>query len=235
MRHRGSAGQLLVEEGDADHRSLGHERCSLWKTTGVKALIAEVADQFKHSTSTDPDTGKSLPYNLFLPAHYDPSKSYPLVLYIADASLVGRDVAATLSQCGAPIWASSAEQDKHESIALVPEYPEVISDDHGSYRTTQGVEITARLLQNVEHIYGVDTDRVYGTGHSMGCMTVMYLAAQDPQLFAASRTQARPGTPPGRPTRWPRPRRSSRGTTPPTVMPGWVRQTLGRVRRPQRG
>lgn len=45
--------------------------------------------------------------------------------------------------------------------------------------------MTARLLENVEKSYSVDADRVYGTGQSMGCMTVMYLAAQHPDLFAA--------------------------------------------------
>ena len=120
-----------------------------------------------------------------MPDGYDASKSYPLVLYIADSSLVSQDVTAPLSQYGALIWASAGEQAKHESIVLVPEYPSVIIDDHGGYTTTEYVEMTTCLLDSVTSEYSVDTDRIYGTGQSMGCMTVMYLAAQHPDLFAA--------------------------------------------------
>ncbi|MFG3407016.1 alpha/beta hydrolase-fold protein [Streptomyces sp. NPDC048142] len=126
-----------------------------------------------------------MPYNLYLPTGYDSAKKYPLVLYIADSSLVGKDVTAPLSQYGALIWAGAGDQAEHESIVLVPEYPEVIIDDHGSYTTTDYVEVTRRLLDSVTGEYSVDPKRVYGTGQSMGCMTVMYLATKHPDLFAA--------------------------------------------------
>jgi len=151
----------------------------------LATLIAEVQDTFDQATYTDSETGETLPYNIYLPEDYDPSKTYPLVLYIADSSLVGQDVTAPLSQYGALIWASDSMQSVEESIVIVPEYPEVILDDHGSFTTTEYVEMTARLLADVEANYSVDTDRVYGTGQSMGAMTVMYLAATYPDLFAA--------------------------------------------------
>ncbi|MBF4615703.1 alpha/beta hydrolase-fold protein [Curtobacterium sp. VKM Ac-1376] len=144
-----------------------------------------MTDKFEQETYSDSETGGSLPYNIFLPDDYDSSKTYPVVLYIADSSLVGQDVTAPLSQYGALIWASDEQQAVQESIVVVPEYPEVILDDHGSYTTTDSVEMTARLLASIEDEYSVDTDRVYGTGQSMGAMTVMYLAAEHPDLFAA--------------------------------------------------
>ncbi|WP_432487922.1 carboxylesterase family protein [Kineococcus sp. SYSU DK018] len=151
----------------------------------LETLVAEVTDKFTQETYTDTQTGLSLPYNLFVPADYDASQAYPLVLYIPDSSLVGQDVTAPLSQYGALIWASDAEQAKHAGIVVVPEYPEVIIDDHDAFTTTDYVALTPRLLEDVKSRYSVDEARVYGTGQSMGCMTVMYLAAQDPQLFAA--------------------------------------------------
>jgi predicted peptidase len=151
----------------------------------LETLVSEVQGDFQQFVYTDPGTGQSLPYNLYLPEDYDPSQSYPLVLYIADSSLVGQDVTAPLSQYGALIWAGEDEQAEHESIVLVPEYPEVIIDDHGTHTTTEYVDMTARLVESVSSEYGVDPDRVYGTGQSMGCMTVMYLAARYPDLFAA--------------------------------------------------
>ncbi|MFF0988806.1 carboxylesterase family protein [Kocuria nitroreducens] len=158
---------------------------SAQESADLETLVAEVTEKFDQATYTDSGTGRSLPYNIYLPEDYDASTSYPLVLYIADSSLVGQDVTAPLSEYGALIWASDSEQAKQESIVIVPEYPEVIIDDHGSYTTTDYVEMTARLVADVGENYSVDTDRVYGTGQSMGCMTVMYLAAQHPELFAA--------------------------------------------------
>ncbi|MCI2239437.1 alpha/beta hydrolase-fold protein [Paenibacillus sp. TRM 82003] len=151
----------------------------------LETLVAEVTDEFTRETYTDAPTGLSLPYNLFVPADHDASQSHPLVLYIADSSLVGQDVTAPLSQYGALIWASESEQAKHAGIVVVPQYPEVVIDDHGSYTTTDYVALTPRLLEEIKSRYSVDENRVYGTGQSMGCMTVMHLAAQDPELFAA--------------------------------------------------
>lgn len=151
----------------------------------LATLVSEVKGKFQQFVYEDSQTGESLPYNLYVPADYDASKSYPLVLYIADSSLVGQDVTAPLSQYGALIWASTSEQAKHESIVLVPEYPSVIIDDNAGHTTTEYVEMTTRLLSSVKSKYSVDAKRVYGTGQSMGCMTVIYLAAEHPDLFTA--------------------------------------------------
>jgi len=152
----------------------------------LQALIEDVAVQFEQFEYTDAETGQTLPYNLYIPADYDPSQSYPLVLFIADASVVGQDLTAPLTQgYGGLIWASEAEQARHPSFVLVPEYPEVILDDHGSFTMTDYVELTARFLKSVMEEYSIDSDRVYGTGQSMGCMTILYLSAQYPDLFTA--------------------------------------------------
>ncbi|NIH68928.1 alpha/beta hydrolase-fold protein [Modestobacter marinus] len=151
----------------------------------LESLVAEVAGQFQQFAYTDPETGTTMSYNLYLPEDYDPSQTYPLVTYIADSSQVGDDATIPLSQYGALIWASAEEQAKQQSIVLVPAYPETILDDHGSYTTTEYVEMTARLIESVTSEYSVDADRVYGTGQSMGAMTTMLLAAEHPDLFAA--------------------------------------------------
>jgi len=148
-------------------------------------VAAGVADGFDQVEWTDPETGETLTYNIYLPADYDESSSYPMVVYIPDSSLVGDDATAALSQYGALVWASESQQAETESIVVVPSYPEVILDDHGSFTMTDYVDMTARLVESLESEYAVDTNRVYGTGQSMGAMTIMYLAAQDPDLFAA--------------------------------------------------
>lgn len=148
-------------------------------------LAAQVKDKFQQKTYKDATTGTSLPYNIFLPDGYDSSKEYPLVLFIGDASLVGQDVTAPLSQYGALVWASERDQQRQESIVVAPEYPSVIIDDHDTYTTSEYVELTARFIDDLEDRYEVNENAIYGTGQSMGCMTILYLAAEHPDLFAA--------------------------------------------------
>jgi predicted peptidase len=155
-------------------------------STAASQLASEVKSKFKQATYKDATTGNTLPYNVYLPDGYDPSKTYPVVFYIADSSLVGQDVTAPLSQFGALVWASKAQQAKQQAIVIVPEYPSIIIDDQGSAHTkTPYVELTARFVAAMEKTYSVDTSRVYGTGQSMGAMTVMTLAAEHPDLFTA--------------------------------------------------
>lgn len=152
----------------------------------LQTMISDVTGKFKQFEFKDPDTGKTVPYNLYIPDNYDSSKSYPLVLFIADSSVVGKDTTAPLTQgYGGLIWATKEEQAKHESFVLVPEYPETILDDHSGFTMTDYVEMTPRLLNSVTSSYNIDKNRLYGTGQSMGCMTIMYLSAQYPDLFTA--------------------------------------------------
>ena len=150
------------------------------------ALVSEVAPKFTQETYTDPDTGLSVTYNLFLPEGYDASQSYPMVVFIADSSCAGADAERSLTQgLGALVWASDEWQAENPCIVCVPTYPETILDDHGSYTTTEYVELTARLIGSVADSYAVDADRIYGTGQSMGCMTTLILASEYPDLYAA--------------------------------------------------
>lgn len=152
----------------------------------LQALIAETADKFQQYEYSDGQTGLSLPYNLFLPEDYDDANSYPIVVFIADMSVAGQEVTAPLTQgYGGIIWASAEEQAKHESIVLVPAFPETILDDHGGYTTTDYVEMTVRLIEDVSSKYAVDNERIYVTGQSMGCMTFLLLSSEYPDMFAA--------------------------------------------------
>lgn len=152
----------------------------------LEELLSEVEDRFQVFTYSDEETGLSIEYSLYIPDGYDESAAYPMVVFIGDARTVGSDAALPLRQgFGGIVWASAEEQEKHPSFVLVPQYPEVILDDHGAFTMTEYVDLTARLIEYVETLYSIDEGRVYGTGQSMGCMTVMYLAANYPDLFSA--------------------------------------------------
>ncbi|MDQ0222323.1 carboxylesterase family protein [Streptococcus moroccensis] len=149
------------------------------------ALISATASQFTQVDYTDEETGLTITYNVYLPENYDESKAYPTVVFIGDSSTTGDDATVSLTQgLGANVWACEEWQSVNESIVLVPTYPETILDDHGSYTTTEYVELTKRFIDYASQEYAVDTNRIYGTGQSMGAMTTLILASQYPDLYA---------------------------------------------------
>ena len=149
------------------------------------ALKNETLAKFKQFTFEDAETDKTMEYNLLVPAGYDGTKSFPLVLFMADASTVGKDATAPLTQgYGALEFASDRDQTAHPSFVLVPQYTEwAVQDD---WSTTDEVEMTIRLLQTICKEYKVDTNRLYTTGQSMGGMMSFYFNITHPDLFAAS-------------------------------------------------
>ena len=149
----------------------------------------EVGDKYLQLDFKDLETGLTLPYNLFIPENYEVTdKTYPLIMFIGDATMTGVNVKEVLSRCiGAVIWATEEEQKKHESFVLVPVFPETLIDDsNGEYKTSEYINVTKRLISSIEKEYRIDTSRVYATGQSGGCMTTMYLQANNPDLFSAT-------------------------------------------------
>ena len=148
-------------------------------------LKEETLGKFRQFTFEDKETGKTMEYNLLIPDGYNGTKSYPLVLFMADASTVGKEVTAPLTQgYGALEFASDRDQQRHPSFVLVPQYTQwAVQDD---WSTTDEVEMTIRLLQVVCREYKVDRNRLYTTGQSMGGMMSFYFNIVHPDLFAAS-------------------------------------------------
>lgn len=149
-------------------------------------LYAQVADSFQAMEYVDDETGLVIPYNFFIPAEAE-NTPCPMVMFISDSTSVGRDLSAPLTQgIGGTIWATPEEQAKHPSFVLIPEYPEIVIDDNHGETVSDYVEATARMIETVIAENNIDANRIYTTGQSMGCMVSLYLAANHPDLFAAS-------------------------------------------------
>lgn len=150
-------------------------------------LRDEIAPKFKVLQFQDEVTGKTMAYNLYIPENYDSNKKYPLVLFMADASTVGKVTEAPLKQgYGGIIWATPEHQAKNPSFVLVPSYngPENVTNDQSE--VTDEADVTLRLLEQVISEYSIDRNRLYTTGQSMGGMLSFYFNATHPDLFAAS-------------------------------------------------
>lgn len=151
------------------------------------ALCEEIAPKFQQLTFEDKETGRTMHYNLFIPKNYDASKKYPLVLFMADASTVGKGVIAPLKQgYGGIIWATDESQAKNPSFVLVPSFegPENVTNDQ--WQVTNEADMALRLLHHIVGKYSIDKNRLYTTGQSMGGMISFYFNSKYPDLFAAS-------------------------------------------------
>ena len=149
------------------------------------ALKNQTLGKFKQLKFEDSETGKTMEYNLLVPEEYDGTKSYPLVLFMADASTVNKGVTTPLTQgYGALEFASDRDQQEHPSFVLVPQYT-TWTVGEGEVKSEE-VEMTIRLLKTVMAQYKVDEKRVYTTGQSMGGMMSFYFNIAHPELFAAS-------------------------------------------------
>ncbi len=147
--------------------------------------VCLIVDDFTQSEYLDPATGIALKYNLYVPENYDPSRTYPLVLFIHDASGAGKAIKNTLTQgLGAVVWASPEEQAKHPCFVLAPQYDVVTVDDN--FNTTPDLDATLALIHHLMETCSIDRNRVYTTGQSMGCMSSIVLMLREPELFASA-------------------------------------------------
>ncbi|MGI6262549.1 MAG: esterase [Succiniclasticum sp.] len=155
--------------------------------------VDAVKDAFQTFVYKDPTTGYEMPYNLYLPEGYnkDAAKTYPMVVFIADASANINDPRAVLYQGnGATIWATPEEQAQHPAIVLAPQYTEDLVRSIGmmttdTHKWTKGLTLVTHLILDVANRYRVDKSRIYGTGQSQGGMANIAISDAYPELFAA--------------------------------------------------
>lgn len=150
----------------------------------LQALIDETVPEFKQYNYID-EKNDTLMYNLFTPKNMEEGKKYPLVLFMADASTPGPDVTLPLTQgYGGLVWATPSFQEKYPCYVLVPQYSYITVDNE--WQTMPEVDQTISLLKDMVKENPVDTDRLYTTGQSMGCMMSLYFNIKYPDIFAAS-------------------------------------------------
>lgn len=151
----------------------------------LQAMIKVEVPEFEQLVYKDAETGKTLQYNLFTPKNMIAGEKYPLVLFMADASIPGTDVIRPLTQgYGALVWATGEWQAKHPCYVLVPQYSGVAVND--AYEHTDEVDMVMRLVKKTAKERNVDSNRLYTTGQSMGGMISMYFNVTYPDVFAAS-------------------------------------------------
>ncbi|WP_391559084.1 chitobiase/beta-hexosaminidase C-terminal domain-containing protein [Robertmurraya sp.] len=144
-------------------------------------------------------TYNDMPYRLYVPENYDPSKSYPLVLFLHGGGERGTDnEKQILANDGAVIWAAPENQAKNPAFVLAPQARNVHDGGFGITRDTnniislnrvfefsQDLETAYNILQKVRNEYNIDSNRLYSTGLSQGGFGTFNLNIRYPDLFAA--------------------------------------------------
>jgi len=114
-----------------------------------------------------------------------------MITFIPDDSVTGKSTKTGITQgYGGSIWATNSEQKKHASFVLVPVFDtSTISGgtgEFGSAVVNKNVQTYLDLMKKLEKDYNIYKDRLYGSGQSMGGMTMFYLNSHYPKMFAAT-------------------------------------------------
>ncbi|QDB79566.1 hypothetical protein FE251_09400 [Georgenia wutianyii] len=176
----------VVQLGDVHGYPTGEAPAPLLAAGSEDALpmtappVDPVVDEFRSDVMPFP--GADLPYSYRLPADYDPSRSYPLVVVLHgwgsgfDGVNHGVNVAVDVMATSwvRPEWTGSEE----DVIVLAPQ--NVRGDDEVEWTSVLA------LLEQFTGEYAVDADRTYVTTFSWGSTIAWNLVAERPDLFDAA-------------------------------------------------
>lgn len=173
---------------------------------GYELHTTEKGNAFHASHAFDEGNGEywdfDLNYALYVPKDYNPAKKYGLLLHIHDAGSMSSDPMLTLTESQAAANYASPEfqqmakdQGLAGVIVVAPAIPEFFYMDEAhpryelrlardNWTLSAGVPAIWQLMDSITSQYSIDTNRIYGSGQSMGGMTVMAMAAQRDNYFA---------------------------------------------------
>lgn len=144
-------------------------------------------------------SGYQLNYRVLYPEKYDPSRQYPVILFLHGAGERGSDNEAQLIH-GGDLFASHATRSQYPAIVIAPQCPTDKSwvtytrpSANGEKRSfppsaaiTPEMAAVKELLDSYVDKGIVDTQRIYITGLSMGGMGTFDMVSRFPNLFAAA-------------------------------------------------
>lgn len=163
-------------------------------TTHAQNFSAYTKELFIKGTDT-------LPYRLLLPENYDPSKKYPLIIFLHGSGERGNDNESQLSH-GADLFLRNDIRKNYPAIVVFPQCPansfwsnvDIKTDNTGKEKfdfspagkPTAAMVLTEGMIKQLEHKYAVNKKQVYVGGLSMGGMGTFEIVRRNPKLFAAA-------------------------------------------------
>lgn len=143
-----------------------------------------ITNEYSDLSFTDSISNITLSYRLFLPANYNSSEKYPVLLFLHGYNqiIIGEDILGGFSEAF-----SVAGDILSSAIVIAPQCPSghwwyldhVYDDERGVLGTAK------HLLDYIIKKYNGDTDRIYVTGLSMGGYATWELLSRYGNFFAA--------------------------------------------------
>lgn len=123
---------------------------------------------------------QDMPYRILLPKYYDPSKSYPLLLFLHGIGERGTDNEKQLTW-GASLFQADSIRERYPAVIVFPQckVSQYWFDDWAIERLKG---LTDDLVANL----GIDKNKIYIGGLSMGAYGTYAMVAAYPELFAGA-------------------------------------------------
>ena len=140
----------------------------------------------------------TLPYRLYIPASYDETREYPLLLFLHGAGERGDDnLQPVITYAGLDSFFDEEDDPAREAIVLIPQCPvgdmwvDVDASEKGMYSIESVPESAAmsavlKLIKFTVSDLSVDTARIYAMGMSMGGYGTWDILARHTDLLAAA-------------------------------------------------
>lgn len=153
-------------------------------------LVAQSAvDGLLARTYVDPH-GAKMPYRLFIPREYDPSRSYPLIVFLHGGAGNGADNLQQIiggNTNGSHMWIRDDVQREHPAFVVAPQ-----ALDGETWGGPEAPELSPaasmmiEIVENLQHEFNIDKSRLYLTGQSLGGFGTWDVIIRRPDLFAAA-------------------------------------------------
>lgn len=164
------------------------------------AAVDNYTEMFTADTITDAENN-SMNYQYYVPADYDSSKAYPLVVFLHGAGERGTENTKQLTNSSMmPHYFTQDNMEKYPCIILAPQCPigktwanATLGDKWGNvsysadeYETSPYEAMVITLVDELCGKYNIDQSRLYITGISMGGYGTWDMITRYPDKFAAA-------------------------------------------------
>ena len=165
--------------------------------TAANDMPGNVIDQFEAKSFTDPDSGLTLPYRIYVPEQANKARQYSFLLFLHGAGERATDNRRHIAVNSNLLTRIVNDTDRdHACIIIAPQCPDNqqwvdTPWGNGSYSldsVPQSKQLAAamKLVDEVTGSYAVDEDRMYVAGISMGGYGTWDTILRYPDKFAAA-------------------------------------------------
>lgn len=148
-------------------------------TIAISQTFSQVHKSMQDRSYTSGST--TIKYRLFVPANYDVSKKYPLIVTMHGVGERGNDNTRQVDlEDLVSTWIADNIQKEVPHFVMGPQCP---GDLYWGGVTTQTVH---KIIDSLRREFSLDTNRLYAVGLSMGARGVFNLLEERPGLFAAA-------------------------------------------------